>query len=359
MYQGNYIEISTPALYRNARKVAQTVGVPVIGVVKMDGYGVTLPVAARAWQKAGAAMFAVAEPEEAMALRREGFEEDILLMSPVADADTVKGLLEANIILTVTSLQNARFYLANKEERPLRAHVKVDTGMGRFGVRWTDAQQLREIYQLEGISFEGIYSHFAKAFEKKYEYTKRQLERFEKALEALSDIPVGVRHIANSVAALRFPQTRLDAVRIGSALVGPLLVPVAVELEPVAICKAQVVDVKYLEPGDTTGYAAVCKVKKATKAAVVSIGFYEDYGMTGEPDRYPLRDFLSYLRHLLKRYRHPPCAHWQGEVLPLIGRIGSQHTLFDATGVDIQPGTEVTVRISLQQYKGKRKFQNT
>ncbi len=359
MYEGNYIEISTPALHRNAKKVVDAVAVPVIGVVKMDGYGVTLPVAARAWQEAGAKMFAVAEPEEALALRREGFTEDILLMSPVADRQTLVTLLEEKVILTVTGLDNAKFYLENKAENPLRVHVKVDTGMGRFGVRWTDIPQLRQIYALEGIAFEGIYSHFSKAFEKKYEYTKLQLERFQKVLKALEDIPVGIRHIANSLAALRFPETRLDAVRTGSALVGPLLVPTSVTLEPVAVCKARVVDIKVLQPGDTTGYAAVCKVKKDTKAAVVSIGVYEDYGMTGEPDRYPLRDLLSYLRHLLKVYIKPPCVYWQGKALPLVGRVGSQHTLFDTTGLDIHPGEEVTVRVSLRQYKGKRVFKNT
>lgn len=356
MYEGNYTEISTQALYRNAKKVVDHVGVPVIGVVKMEGYGVTASVAAQAWKAAGATMFAVAEPREALELRQAGFREDILLMTPVADRETVVALLQENIILTVTGLENARLYLENKGENALRVHVKVDTGMGRFGVRWTDTRQLQQIYALEGITFEGIYSHFTKSFEKEYKTTKRQLERFLDALMALKDIPVGMRHIANSAAALRFPDTRLDAVRVGSALVGRLLTPAPVKLEPVAVCKARVVDIKTLQPGDTTGYASVCKVKKETKAAVVDIGFHVGYGMTREPDRYPLRDLAAYFYRLLRGYLHPPCVDYGEKKLPLIGRVGSQHTLFDATDVDICPGEEVTVRVSLQQYKGKRKF---
>ena len=359
MYEGNYIEISTQALYRNAKRVVDYVGVPVIGVVKMEGYGVTIPVAAQAWKDAGAGMFAVSEPLEALEFRRAGFQEDVLLMTPVADRETLTALLKENIILTVTGLENARFYIENRGAFPLRVQVKVDTGMGRFGIRWTDTGQLRQIYALEGITVEGIYSHFSKSFEKKYKNTKRQLERFLETLRALEDIPVGMRHIANSAAALRFPETYLDAVRVGSALVGRLLTPSPVALEPVAVCKAQVVDIKHLQPGDTTGYASVCKVKKETRAAVVNIGFHLDYGMTREPDCFPIRDLLYYFYHLLGRYIQPPCVDYGGKKLPLIGRIGSQHTLFDATDVDIQPGEEVTVRVSLQQYRGKRKFKNT
>lgn len=357
-YPANYMEISTQALEDNARTVAETVGVPVIAVVKFDGYGVSLEAAAKAWQSAGVTTFAVSESWEALALRQAGFTEDILLLAPVADSRTVKDLLSQNVILTVSDLACAKHYLENKEETNLRVHIKVDTGMGRFGIRWTDTAQLKEIYALEGLQIEGIFSHFAKSFEKKYQFTKIQLDRFLCAVQAVeaAGFTPGVRHIANSCAALRFPETRLDAVRIGSALVGSLIAPVPVKLKTVHSCKAQVVALKKLEKGDTMGYAARCTVKRDTTAAVVAIGQSHGFRLLGRPDPYPLLDLAVYLYHLLQGYKNQPRASHKNQKLKLIGRVGSQYTLFDATGVDVQVGDFVTVPMNLLQYNGRRKY---
>lgn len=357
-YSGNYMEISTQALRDNARAVAEAVGVPVIGVVKFDGYGVSLEEAAKAWQSAGITMFAVSESWEALALRQAGFTEDILLLAPVADRDVLDALLEKNIMLTVTDVQNAEFYLMNKAEHTLRVHIKVDTGMGRFGIRWTDTQQLKALYALEGLQCEGIFSHFAKSFEKEYKVTKLQLDRFLQAVQAVeaAGFSPGVRHIANSCAALRFPETRLDAVRVGSALVGSLIAPVPVELKAVHTCKAQVVALKELKKGDTMGYAAVCRAKKDTTAAVVAVGQSHGFRMTGRPDPYPLLDLAVYLYHLILGYKNQPCAVYKDKKLRLIGRVGSQYTLFDAAGTDLKPGDCVTVPVNLLQYTGRREF---
>lgn len=357
-YPANYMEISTQGLLDNARTVTKAVGVPVIGVVKFDGYGVSLEAAAKAWQSAGATMFAVSESWEALSLRQAGFTEDILLLAPVSDPEMVKTLLENDMILTVSDLQNARFYLENKGDNSLRVHIKVDTGMGRFGVRWTDKAQLEEIYRLEGLQIEGIFSHFGKSFEKEYKLTKLQLDRFLQAVQAVENagFAPGLRHIANSCAALRFPETRLDAVRVGSALVGALIAPVPVKLKKVHTCKAQVVAVKTLQKGDTMGYASVCKAKKNTTAAVVAIGQSHGFQLTGKPDPYPLLDLLVYLYHLLQGYKNQPCAVYNDRKLKLIGRVGSQYTLFDATGADAKPGDYVTVPVPLLQYNGKREY---
>ena len=231
-YTANFLQIDTAALARNAKVCMDTVKVPVIAVIKFDGYGVGLEAAAKAWQSAGVTTFAVSESWEALALRQAGFAEDILLMAPVADKDMLEKLLENGVILTVSDGENAKFYRDNRGEYTPRVHIKVDTGMGRFGFRWDDPA-LTEVYKLEGLQCEGIFSHFGKSFEKKYDLTGKQLARFLLAVKAVEDagFTPGIRHIANSCAALRFPQTRLDAVRIGSALVGSLLHPAPVKLE--------------------------------------------------------------------------------------------------------------------------------
>lgn len=354
-----YLEISRADLASNARAIAGYVGVTVIGVVKCDGYGVSAPAAAAAWISAGVDTLAVSDPTEALALRQAGFtEQNILLLAPVADPELLDALLDAGIILTVSSPACARFYAQRRGERPLRAHVAVDTGMGRFGARWTDIEELLEIYRTEGISFEGIFSHFSASFEAKYRQTALQLERFLSAVSALErqGIKVGIRHIANSCAALRFPETRLDAVRIGSALVGRLTVPSPLPLKRVGVLKAPIVERRTLKKGDATGYASICRMKKDTEVAVAAIGHYHGFGLVHQPERARPFDFLRAVKHALDHYRHPPALRWQGKSLRVLGRVGTQYTLVDAEGTDLAPGSMVEAEVNLLTLHARRTF---
>ena len=345
-----YLEISRADLAHNARAVCDYVNVPVIGVVKCDGYGVSGPEAAAAWVSAGVTTLAVSDPAEALALRCAGFTDlDILLLAPVADGELLDALLDAGVILTVSGPACARFYAPRQGERPARVHVAVDTGMGRFGTRWTDTEQLLEVYRTPGLSFEGIFSHFAASFEAGSAQTMAQLERFLSAVSALEKqgVQAGVRHIANSCAALRFPETRLDAVRVGSALVGRLPVPVPVELKRVGVFKAGVVDRRVLRKGDTTGYASICRMKRDTDAAVVAIGHHNGFGLVKRPDRCRPLDLLRAVKQALDLHRRPPVVRWQGKALPVVGRIGTQYTLVDASGTQLKPGDMVTAEVDM------------
>ena len=340
MCRSNYLEISRSALRRNAAAVREAVGVPIIGVIKCDGYGVTLQEAAAAWQAAGVTVFGVSRPEEAMTLRELGFREEIILLCPAADRRTLEALVENNIILTVSSFDNARFYAMASPRHPVRVHIAIDTGMGRFGIRWDDPRQVKAVYHLSGLSFEGIFSHFSHSFEADFCDTKRQLRRFLELTEALKGegYLLGIRHMANSCAALRFPETRLDAVRVGSALVGRLPVGTGVKLESISVFKARVVDSRTLRPGDTLGYGGYYKVKRYSRAAVVALGREDSFGIMAKPDRLGLRDLLAWTRRAFREWHRPACVIWNGQKLKILGRVGSQYTLFDATGLPVQPG---------------------
>ena len=165
-----YLEISRADLAHNARAVCDYVNVPVIGVVKCDGYGVSGPEAAAAWVSAGVTTLAVSDPAEALALRCAGFTDlDILLLAPVADGELLDALLDAGVILTVSGPACARFYAQRQGERPARVHVAVDTGMGRLGIYWGDgdnsaaAQALIRLCELPGLEVEGMFTHFGMA----------------------------------------------------------------------------------------------------------------------------------------------------------------------------------------------------
>ncbi len=333
------LTVSLSALARNGAAVVKEVGVPVIGVVKCRGYGLGLETAARAWVTAGAAMLAVSRPEEALALREAGFSQEILLLSPVAEEELLAALVTREIILTVSDLEGAHF-CQRAGAQPVRVHAAVDTGMGRFGVPWEDLEQVARIYDLAGLEILGIYSHFSNSFEAGFRETRRQLDRFRRVTEGLQarGIAPGMRHMANSCAALRFPETRLDAVRIGSALLGRLPVAVPVDLEPVGQVRAWVVQVRTFRKGDTAGYGGYYRFPRDTRAAVVALGRQEGFGRIAAPERLRLRDALAYLRCILGMYRQVPAVIWRGRTLPLVGRVGTQFTLFDAGKLDIRPG---------------------
>lgn len=345
-------------MYYNAKKVKEYVDCPIIGVVKCDGYGASIAKAAKVWKECGASMLAVSEPQEAVALREAGFKEDILLLSPVADEETLNTMLGSGVILTVTGIENARFYSEHAKNSTVRAHIAVDTGMGRFGVRWTDIEQLQTIYSLPCFSFEGIFSHFSASFEKRYKLTKKQLERFLQVTDTLtrSGYNIGIRHIANSCAALRFPETRLDAVRIGSALVGELLAEVPIKLRKVGQLKAQVVDRKQFLKGDTTGYASVCRLKRDTDAIIVAIGNDNGLGFIKSPDNFCIKNLVLFFCGIIKSRSKRPYVTYGGKRLYLIGRIGSQYSLFDADRADIKPGDYVTANARMLFPGQRRRF---
>lgn len=355
----SYLEISRGDLQHNARTVTDYVGCPVIGVVKCDGYGVSTIEAAAAWCQAGAAMLAVSEPEEAFALREAGFlREDILLLTPTANPFLLERLLAEDIILTVTGPDCALRYVQAAKGRTVRVHVAADTGMGRFGLRWTELEQFRQIYQTPGLQFEGIFSHFSASFQPSGKEVHRQLDRFLSLTETLTrlGLPVGLRHIANSCAALRFPETRLDAVRIGSALVGRLPVHVPVSLRPVGQFRAMVVDCKTLRRGDTTGYAALCRVHRDTTVAIVSLGHQSGFGLEKQPQSFRVRDLLRNLWHLVRTFRRQPVVWYQGQALPVVGRIGTQFTLVATGNSGLRPGEYVSATVDMMLPPPHRKY---
>jgi len=345
----NCLCVNRADLLHNARLVQEQVKTPIIAVVKCNGYGVSLALAAEAWYASGVRFFGVSEPQEALALRTLYDDIQILLMSPVAEPQTILALAENNIIFTVTSADSAQTLLQCAGENVVCAHVKIDTGMGRFGIRHDDLAALDALYAVQGINYSGIFSHFALSFEAAYGQTKTQLARFQAALDYLDGkgIAAGLRHIANSAAAIRFPETRLDAVRIGSALVGRLAAQTTLPLKKVGTFHAQVVGIIELKKGDTSGYGQVYTAPRGIRAAVVAIGTCHGFGLVRVNDTSRVIDILRNLYHDLRAYKKPMTLQYQGRRIPVLGRVGNQYTLVDTAGTDIQIGSTLEAPVNI------------
>jgi alanine racemase len=262
------VTIDLAALRRNVRRLREAAApADVWAVVKADGYGHGAPDAARAALAAGAGALCVATAQEGAALRPSFPGVRILVMGPLARGEEALA-------------RDARLEVAvARPELPdgVPVHLKVDTGMGRYGM--TPEQALA----LPRERVVGVMSHLATADEADDAFAPRQLDAFAALAERFGGV---VRHVANSAATLRFPEARFDAVRCGVALYG--LSPFGHDpardgLAPVLSWRSYVAQAKTLEPGDSTGYGRRFVAERPTRIGLVPVGYADGFrrGLTG------------------------------------------------------------------------------
>ena len=220
-----WIEVDLEALRSNVDTLRQRFGpeVELIAVVKANAYGAGAEGFVPALEAAGVRRFAVVWVAEALGLRKLGIRGDIMVLGHAFPADA-QAAVEHDITLTVHSLELGRALSAAavRLQKTARVHIKVDTGLHRFGVTLEEAVALADALRaLPGIEVEGLTTHMANADEPDDSFADEQHERFAEAARRLPWIPY--RHTANSATALRRQELRYHGVRIGLALHG--LVP--------------------------------------------------------------------------------------------------------------------------------------
>jgi alanine racemase len=252
------LTIDLGALGRNVRTLLRALdGAELWAVVKADAYGHGAGDVAGAALGAGASALCVATVPEALALRRREREARIVVMGP-APPDEVAAARGARLELCVS---------AEPIPEGLPVHLKLDTGMGRYG--------LSEL-PLPRAEVVGLMTHLATA-DSDAVFARRQVERFREATEAHAHI---ARHAANSAAALRLPESRFDAARCGIALYGlsPFGAdPAADGLEPVLRWESHLALVKRLRAGESTGYGRRYVARRPTWIGIVPVGYADGF----------------------------------------------------------------------------------
>jgi len=309
-----WVEVETKAITENVQSIRKFVGekTGVIAVVKADGYGHGLIPSAKAVLEGGATMLAVAIPEEVKALHNADVYCPTLIMgcSLPCQAEEIVHLDSAAVINCLKSGQ-AFSDAAVKIGKPFRAHIKVNTGMGRVGVRWSEAaEMIRKVAAMPGIEIEGIMTHFATADYDDQTSLHTQFDRFCTILDnvAKHGITPRYRHCANSAAVTFFPPSHLDMVRPGLIMYGITPVPMASDippetgmpalytptkrvnyarertedtrdrfipfpLRPALSLKSQVVQVNNLPAGDAVGYGLTYRTHRDSKFALLPLGY--------------------------------------------------------------------------------------
>jgi alanine racemase len=253
------ITIDLGALRRNVRTLLRALdGSRLWVVVKADGYGHGATDVAGAALGAGATALCVATIPEGLALRHEYRTERILVMGPAGSNREVAQARDAGLELAIAD-----------DEIPegVRVHLKLDTGMGRYGLSELPAPPAEVV---------GLMTHLATA-DSDAEFARAQLERFRSATEQYSHL---TRHAANSAAALRLPDSRFDAARCGVAIYG--LSPFNTDpqedgLEPVLSWQSALAQVKRLEPGHSSGFGRRFVAEAPTWIGIVPLGYGDGF----------------------------------------------------------------------------------
>lgn len=330
---------------------AKKTGTKVIAMIKGNGYGLGICQFAQFLIKCGIDTFAVSTLEEALALKNADISAEIMLLSPLTDVDSVRIAADNDIILTVSSRKSALAVdtVSKEKNKILKIQIAIDTGFGRFGFLYNDTALAAEVVlNLEKCETVGCFSHFSDAFSSDETHTRKQYKRFCAAVDDLKmrGINTGICHICNSSAFLKYSDMHLDAVRVGSAFLGRLIVKNTLNLSKIAYLESEVCEVKYLPKGFNIGYANTYKTKRETKIAVVPIGYMDGFGVVKKNDTYRVFDCLRYIYHdvcsIFKNMK--TYVQINGKSCPVLGRISMFNIVVDATKVDVKCTDKVTAQ---------------
>ena len=313
------------------RFVGQNIGC--MAVVKATGYGHGAVECAMRLEADGVDWFGVALPEEGVELRNAGIRKPILCLGSFWHGQE-ELLLEHDLTPVIYRLDQAEWFDAAATQKGLTAdtHIKVDTGMGRIGVRFEEIKAFAEQFKnFTSLNIEGIMTHFAAADDlAENEFTGEQIRKLNESVDIFRENGFRPKYVdmANSPGAIAHPDSRGNMIRLGGVLygLGGDVLPKDIEkpeLKPVLSLITHIAHIKRVPPGSSLGYGRTFVTERDSLIATVPIG-YQD----GLP------------RVLSNRGR----TIVNGAFAPIVGRISMDWTIIDVTDI---PGVKVDDRVVL------------
>ncbi len=327
-----WAEIDLAALEHNHRELMSRLPATTraLAVLKADAYGHGAVICAKKLIELGVSMIGVGDSREALELRQAGVTAPILILGAIVEGE-MRDVVENDIATCIHSAQRANLLsqVAGALGKRARVHLKVDTGMGRLGVRPEIARELAgTIARDPSLQLEGICTHYGSAASPVPFHTSEQITLFVKLVEEIraDGISPQMVHASNSAAIFSTLSEHFTMVRVGLGLFGlnPGNLPVGTSpIRPVLSLRTQVLFLKDLPAGSPVGYNRTHVTKRGTRIGIIPFGY---------SDGYPYA--LSNRAHVLIL----------GERAPVVGAVSMDYTTIDVTDIrDVQVGTEVTI----------------
>ena len=328
-----WTEVNLDAIAQNVRNIKKLIGEKkeLMAVVKGNAYGHDILEVSSVVLNNGATRLAVARLEEGIFLRKAGITVPILVLGLTLEQQ-VELLVSYNITPTVCKYETIEKLskFAVKEDKTVKIHIKVDTGMGRIGIFPNHVLDfVKKVKALKNIEIEGIFTHFSVADEKDKTYTEEQFRKFMGVLSALEKegIKIPIKHVGNSATLLDLPHMWLDLVRPGISIYGlypSIEVQKTLKLIPAHSFKTRIVFLKELSTGESISYGRTYATnQRRTKVASLPVGYADGYNR-----------LLSNQGEVLVR----------GRRFPIIGRVCMDQSMIDVTNLpQVEVGDEVVL----------------
>ncbi|MBR6252877.1 MAG: alanine racemase [Clostridia bacterium] len=316
------MEVDLNAFKHNINQIQDRVGsdIKLMPVVKANAYGTYINTRIDVLNDFD--IVAVAIVDEAVDLREYGYEKDIFILNQpykeeiqrIIDNEITIGICEAGFIKELS-----------KYDYKFKAHLEIDTGMGRTGIKSGEVEELIKNLP-KNVIVEGIYTHFSSAdFDD--DYTKKQIEDFRVAVNKAKELIPDIKYIHASASdgLLFYPESNFNMVRPGIIMYGysPLQEELGdIDLKPVAKLKSKITFLKTVESGTSIGYGRKYITDKETKIATIPIGYADGFR----------RAFSNNGRVLI-----------DGKYAPIVGVVCMDSFMCDVTDIDCQVGDEVVI----------------
>jgi len=331
-FRSTIIEVNLDALVHNLHEIRKKVGAhcKIMAIVKANAYGHGAVSVATALTQAGADWLGVVSTEEGVELRQAGLLLPILVMGGTLEPE-FETLLAYRLTPVVYNAELALLLeeTAARAGKPMKIHVKVDTGMGRLGLPPEEtAAFIQKISQRGQLTVEGLMTHFAEADLENQSFVREQIQKFHRVLKDLDDrgIKIPLSHLANSAALLNHSTSHFQMVRPGIALygyapgVGTSLSP---NLKPCLRLTTRIVQVKRVPKGTGISYGRTFVTKRESLIACLPIGYADGYSRR-----------LSNKGQVLIRQQR----------VPIVGRVCMDMTLVDVSKVpEVRLGDEAVL----------------
>ena len=279
-----WLEVDLGAIKHNIKEIKKMTHTQVMAVIKANGYGHGVLQVAKAATEAGATWCGVARMEEALNLRSAGVKSEVMVLGytpPVMIPEAV----QHDIHVAIYDIDMARAYeaYARKVVGKLKAHLKIETGMGRLGMPPNQAADFLSAHRNnDAIEIDGIFTHFARADEPQSGSVENQLSIFNQLLDQLRKVGVCPEfvHAANSAAVMNFPQSYYDMVRPGIAIFGLDPSPdtrLPEGFKPALTWKARLTSVRTLPPGHGVSYGSVYVTSEEERIGVIPVGYGDGF----------------------------------------------------------------------------------